>query len=63
MTIKIKSIYESYTAQELIDLHRKYSFQLGIRVHAPYTKQDEEWNEIVEQVEKELLRRLINEES
>ena len=57
--ISIASRYESYTAQELIDLHRKCAYQAGVRAGSPYTDRDKELSETMEQVEQELLKRAM----
>lgn len=56
--IPIPSKYHGYTAQELIDLHRKCSFQAGIRCGEPYNDRDKELSEAIDLIEKELLRRM-----
>ena len=57
--IKIASRFESYTVQELIDLHRKCAYQAGIRAGSPYTDHDKEISETIDQVERELLNRAM----
>ena len=56
--IPIPSQYHGYTAQELIDLHRKCSYQAGVRAGTPYTDRDKELSEAIDLIEKELLRRM-----
>ena len=56
--ITIASKYAGYTAQELIDLHRKCSYQAGIRCGEPYTDRDKELSETIDLIEKELFRRM-----
>ena len=56
--IPIPSQYHGYTAQELIDLHRKCSYQACVRAGAPYTDRDKELSEAIDLIEKELLRRM-----
>ena len=56
--IKIASRFESYTAQELIDAHRKYSYHAGCRAGTPYTELDKVISEAIDPIEKELVRRI-----
>lgn len=56
--IKIESRYARYTAQELIDLHRKCSYHAGCRAGMPYTDRDKELSETIDLIEKELHRRM-----